>query len=58
MAAEGEREIEEDDLDDGYYENDQIDLRADAGAVLPRAADEAAVRRRLQGAVPACAARI
>ena len=52
-TGEGEREIEEDDLTTAFYENDEIDL----GHLMHEqfvlcAADEAAVRRRLQGAVP------
>ena len=52
-AGEGEREIEEDDLTTAFYENDEIDL----GQLMREqfysgAADEAAVPRRLQGAVP------
>ena len=52
-AGEGEREIEEDDLDDRVLRGRRDrPRRADARAVLPGAADEAAVPRRLQGAVP------
>ena len=53
-TGEGEREIEEDDLTTAFYENDADRSRsADARAVLPGAADEAAVPGRLPGAVPA-----
>ena len=53
-TGEGEREIEDDDLTTAFYENDDDRPRpADARAVLSGAADEAAVPRRLPGAVPA-----
>ncbi len=51
-AVEGEREIGADDLDTAYYENDEIDLeQLMQEQFYPRAADEAAVQGRLQGAV-------
>ena len=50
---EAEREIEEDDLSTAFYDNERDrSRRTDARAVLPVAADEAAVQRRLPGALP------
>ena len=52
-AGEGEREIEEDDLTTAFYEDDEIDLgQLMREQFVPLAADEAALRRRLPGAVP------
>jgi len=49
-TGEGEREIQEDDLTTAFYENAEIDLgQLMRRAVLPVAADETAVPRRLQG---------
>ena len=48
-----EREIDEDDLTTAFYRDGSLDLgRAAARAVLAGAADEAAVQRRVPGAVP------
>ena len=53
-VGEGEREVEEDDLATAFYDDDQIDLtQLDHGAVPAGAADEGAVRRHVQGTVPA-----
>jgi len=51
-TGEGEREIEEDDLTTAFYEKRRDRSRPpDARAVRALAADEAALRRRVQGAL-------